>query len=546
MPYYLRFLVFLYLCLLYLWASLPVYAQTQTTPNLINPAGTAWGIPSNQVLNISGISAVEGAGYTTGSAYYNLDTNTIRFGYLPSTVAQTIAINTALQGTGIQINGFNWKYQWMNGGYSSGSLGVAILLSDPAGNTLESQSMSHAKQAEAVWNTEQGTKTFTNPYSLASAGYLSMAISGQDDRFWMGLYGPRVRDPSLSLNYTVDQCSVNPLSSPNCPGYATAYFNQQCTISALYNPSCPGYAQAYFTQQCTANPLYNPACPGYTQAYKTQQCSINTLYATDCPGYQQAYFAQQCQANGLYSTTCPNYAEAYAKKNVLNIGTTTTSSSTSTSAPTTQVKSDGSVSTEVSRTGNSTVDSAISTPSTTSTTGVTSVTSSVSPVNQNSGPNTMQNAGQSAPGGGSQGGGSQGGGSSPGTGSASGPTAQGNNAQTQEVKKTDGEVKSAGSGSTSRDDMKGRVEARAKEVARAGAEAKSFEAQTAVQGTVVALMGFVPGFDAYGNAKIIDVNGLQMARQYNRDNVDNRSVLRRLSGASDRLHNEMVDQQYQK
>ena len=97
--------------------SLTVHAQT--TSNLINPAGTAWGIPGNQVMGISGITAVEGGGPTTGSAYYNSETNTIRFGYNSSTVAQTIAINQALSGTGIQVGGFNWNYQWMNGGYSS-------------------------------------------------------------------------------------------------------------------------------------------------------------------------------------------------------------------------------------------------------------------------------------------------------------------------------------------------------------------------------------------------------------------------------------------
>jgi hypothetical protein len=58
-------------------------------------------------------------------------------------------------------------------------------------------------------------------------------------------------------------------------------------------------------------------------------------------------------------------------------------------------------------------------------------------------------------------------------------------------------------------------------------------------------MGFVPGFDAYGQARIVDVNAQQMARLYNRPNVDNRQALRRLTGASDRLHTEMVDQQYQ-
>ena len=481
-----------------LWVTGLVSAQTQTTPNLINPAGTAWGIPASQVLPEGQISQIEGAGYTTGSAYYNSSTNTIRFGYVPSTVAQTIAINTALQGSGIQINGFNWSYQWMNGGYSSGSLGVAILMSDPAGNTLESQTMTHAPQAEAMWNVETGTKTFTNPYALASTGYLSMAISGHDDRFWMGLYGPRVRDPSMSLNYTFDQCAANPLSSPTCPNYATAYFNQQCTISALYNPACPGYAAAYFTQQCTANALYNPACPGYAEAY----------------------LAYQCNLDGLYSQQCPNYAEAYAKKNILNIGSTTTATESTTTATvesTTTVKTD-----PISIATTST------TTSTTSPTSVTSVTSVVSG-GTSSATTAIVTSTQS---------------------STSTGTTTTSTATTTEARKTDAEIKSvtstaSSSSSSSSGATKGRAEAVAKQAVREATEARTFEAQTATQGLVVGLMGFVPGFDAYGQARIVDVNAQQMARLYNRPTVDNRQALRRLTGASDRLHTEMVDQQYQ-
>jgi hypothetical protein len=64
---------------------------------------------------------------------------------------------------------------------------------------------------------------------------------------------------------------------------------------------------------------------------------------------------------------------------------------------------------------------------------------------------------------------------------------------------------------------------------------------------VVALMGFVPGFDSYGGG-LVDVNGRQMARLYvnGRPTVDNRVALRGLTGASDRLHSDMVDQQYQR
>ena len=640
------------------WAlamTLSFTVQAQTTSNLINPAGTAWGIPGNQVMGISSITAVEGGGPTTGSAYYNSETNTIRFGYNSSTVAQTIAINQALSGTGLQVGGFNWNYQWMNGGYSSGTLQSNISMTSSTGAVLQSRNFVHGVQATTDWQTESGTHTF-NAYPLSSLGNLSMSFTGQDDKFWMGLYGPRVRNVSLGLSYSVDPCALNPLSSPSCSGFndiltsqnilsqsyainsalnlsgsgvllhgyrygytvtlgeswygCTAtnqdgscswymstypgalvstsvknntgtlirpadtqiysgtnsvnaydfsvmfdssrtigtmgtftmgvgtsgnasvtnkwsnwqYTPDPCVGNPLYSSSCEGYATAYFNQQCTISALYNTACPGYAAAYFTQQCTVSALYNPACPGYAEAYFAYQCNLDSFYSQSCPKYAEAYAKKNILNIGSTTTATTASTSTPTTTVRSDGTINTEVSRTGDSTIDSAISTPSTTSTTGVTSVTSSTSTVNKTDTVTTVSNTVSSQP--------------------AQPTSTASSQSPTQETKKTDGEIKSVASGSTNT--AKARVEARAREVAQQSAGAATFEAQTAVQGAVVALMGFVPGFDAYGTARITDVNGLQMARQYGRATVDNRAALRGLTGASDRLHSDMVDQQYQK
>ena len=640
------------------WAlamTLSFTVQAQTTSNLINPAGTAWGIPGNQVMGISGITAVEGGGPTTGSAYYNSETNTIRFGYNTSTVAQTIAINQALSGTGIQVGGFSWNYQWMNGGYSSGTLQSNISMTSSTGAVLQSRNFVHGVQATTDWQTESGTHTF-NAYPLSSLGNLSMSFTGQDDRFWMGLYGPRIRNVSLGLSYSVDPCALNPLSSPSCSGFndiltsqnilsqsyainsalnlsgsgvllhgyrygytvnlgeswygCTAtnqdgscswymstypgasvstsvrnntntlirpadtqtysgtnsvnaydfsvmfdssrtigtmgtftmgvgtsgnasvtnkwsnwqYTPDPCVGNPLYSSSCEGYATAYFNQQCTISALYNTACPGYAAAYFTQQCTASALYNPACPGYAEAYFAYQCNLDSFYSQSCPKYSEAYAKKNILNIGSTTTATTASTSTPTTTVKTDGTVNTEVSRTGDSTVDSAISTPSTTSTTGVTSVTSSTSTVNKTETVTTVSNTVSSQP--------------------AQPTSTASSQSPTQETKKTDGEIKSVASGSNNT--AKARVEARAREVAQQSAGAATFEAQTAVQGTVVALMGFVPGFDAYGTARITDVNGLQMSRQYGRATVDNRAALRGLTGASDRLHSDMVDQQYQR
>ena len=85
---------------------------------------------------------------------------------------------------------------------------------------------------------------------------------------------------------------------------------------------------------------------------------------------------------------------------------------------------------------------------------------------------------------------------------------------------------------------------RAREEMKKAESATSFEAQINVQQGVITSMGFVLGFDAYNSARLVDINALKMQRQYSRPVVDNRALLRQLSGTSDRLHQDMVEQQY--
>ena len=479
-------------------ASLYALAQAQTisgnTSNLINPAGTAWGIPGSQVLNSGGIGAIEGGGPTTGSAYYNQDTNTIRFSYMPSTVTQSMAITAALAGTGTGIKWLGYDYAWsiMNGGQASGPLRADIYLKSNNA-VLETWTHNYAagSQPAGSFQLYSGRQLFSQSggYTTGQLASLDMSWTGQDSLFWNGLYGPRVRDTNVRLLYGVDQCVANPLSDANCPGYAAAFFNQQCTISALYNPACPGYAAAYFTQQCTVSALYNPACPGYAQAYLAYQCSLD----------------------GLYSQSCPNYAEAYTKKNILNIGTT---------IPATAATAVTESATSTAKTDPVTIATSNATTSATSPTSVTSTTSVITGATTSAATIAIASTSTQS-------------------------TTSTTTSSSTEAKKTDAEIQSitaAGTTATARS----RAEAAAKQAAKAVSDARTFEAQTATQGVVVALMGFVPGFDAYSTARITDVNSLQMARQYGRATVDNRAALRGLTGASDRLHSDMVDQQYQR
>jgi hypothetical protein len=342
--------------------------------------------------------------------------------------------------------------------------------------------------------------------------------------------------PNWSLASTgTNPCSIDPLSSSSCPGYAEAYLVQQCSISALYNPSCPGYAQAYYTQQCTANPLYDINCPGYATAYLTYQCSINPLYATTCDGYEEAYLAQQCTISGLYSRDCPNYAEAYAAQQALN-QTTVTTTTTTTSTPTTvteattiAVVSDPVVNNVVTTTTTSTspATSATAAVSLTTTTNTTTTTAAVTTAQVSE---TTEAKSE---------------GTSDASSNSTSSTTTVDNSSTNTEKKD--QPKSA------RQELQERRVAAAKakaiedgkNLANTIGSAASVEQQVAVQNVVIAAMGYTPGFDAYGKAFIPDSAMYKPFTIYNNQkNVDNRLLSRGLTGASDKLHEQMIDEQY--
>jgi hypothetical protein len=362
--------------------------------------------------------------------------------------------------------------------------------------------------------------------------------------------------PGYQAAYLEQQCSINPLYSTTCRGYQQAYHDQQCSINTLYATDCPGYAQAYLDQQCSANPLYSTTCSGYAAAYKTQQCSLNALFATDCPGYEQAYLNSQCIIDSLYSNKCEGYATAYAIKYlVANIDSTAVNASLSNTAATkandptntvvatntasTTVSSDGTVSTGVSTTGDSNIDKVIAAPRPTSTSG----NQPAAAVQLTAPPPPPQQMAQNEP----KGGGkdkqedkrddtpkSAGGGNSP---------SNSNNAQASSDKPA---------APTARQELQAKREAAAKaEAVEKGknlagemGKASDLEAQKQVQNVVIQAMGFTPGFDTYSKQMIVQQQFYKPFTVYdNQKNIDNRANLR-MFGGTDRLHQEIVDSQY--
>ena len=103
---------------------------------------------------------------------------------------------------------------------------------------------------------------------------------------------------------------------------------------------------------------------------------------------------------------------------------------------------------------------------------------------------------------------------------------------------------SGGGSGGNKSDMKAAVAKVQKEIAKEAQGAKTIESQVATQGLVVGVMNYVPGFDAYRNAIVPDINAILMAKQYEKPVVDNQRIQRRLSGANETKWQDMVNSQY--
>lgn len=186
-----------------------------STPNLLSGASGSW----------SGTVPGSAGGYSGGSAAgFNPSTNTILFGYTQQTTAQTIAINSALQDSGIQVTGYNysWKINNNTANYF-GTLTGNVTLKNASGNALETYSYDYNAQNTTgdseYFQLFSGTQNFTRNYLVGELSTISVSFTGKDSRYWAGYYGPRVRDPQLSLNYKVDPCANNPAFGPQCAGF---------------------------------------------------------------------------------------------------------------------------------------------------------------------------------------------------------------------------------------------------------------------------------------------------------------------------------------
>ena len=164
----------------------------------------------------------------TSQPYFN--NGSFNYSYGTTNVYQTVGIATALanSGSNLQVNGFNFGFTAKNGnGWDNGMQDYLVAYANfknAAGTIVQSYDYSNVTNRKYNWTTFNFSETFTTPYAVKDLSTASYGFIGRDNNYWQGPYGPEIKDINFSLKYSVgvDPCTTNVYSSPSCPGYASA------------------------------------------------------------------------------------------------------------------------------------------------------------------------------------------------------------------------------------------------------------------------------------------------------------------------------------
>ena len=201
--------------------------QVYTTGNVVQ--NTPYGGPSSWVNGVYQDSLTcwtwGNPGYCGPNAIVRPDNN-INFSFGVTNLYQMQAVANILpnSGSGLRVNGYNFGFTAKNGnGWDNGQvdyLTAYVNFYDPKGSTVFNKNYNLNYKFD--WTTFNYSENFTTPYAAKDLGSVQYGFVGRDNNGWAGPYGPEIYNINFSLKYSVDPCSVDVLSSPTCPGYLDA------------------------------------------------------------------------------------------------------------------------------------------------------------------------------------------------------------------------------------------------------------------------------------------------------------------------------------
>jgi hypothetical protein len=331
---------------------------------------------------------------------------------------------------------------------------------------------------------------WTDLYPIASSSFRTEGTTTYQRYFWNNI--PEISNQSNLSSFSLE---IRPSGYIGASYTQLGVRNQDVTAGITGDVALGEMQKFYFGRGIPGQSLQDWSVNSTSNA-----CSTNPLSSPTCPGYAAAYLSQQCTISALYDPSCPGYQQAYANQ----ICSANPLSSTSCSGYARAYALQNLLSTTPS--SNTTSDNTLESY-------MQIQTASASPADVTAVVKLY------------------------GTGTVK---------QEEELSLFSLNSNSSKLGSDSKTDTKLKEEKekkfRKKEENTAGMT--EFEKQVALQPKIIDAMSFVPGFSLYAQANVPDVLERQMKKLYGKDVIDNRNAGRRMFGGSDRLHEEMVNQQY--
>jgi hypothetical protein len=175
----------------------------------------------------------------------------INFSYGLTDIYQPVDIAQALSaaGSGIIVNGFSFSFTAKNGnGWDNGQLDYLTAYAKFYNNNSLVESYNYDLNYRFNWTNFNYSETFTNPYQINDLDEVKVGFVGRDTNGWAGFYGPEVRNINFRLNYGIDPCYEDPLSSTSCAGFQEALLELQCNGDPLSSIDCPGYLENFMSE----------------------------------------------------------------------------------------------------------------------------------------------------------------------------------------------------------------------------------------------------------------------------------------------------------
>ncbi|NBW34030.1 MAG: hypothetical protein EBR30_03260 [Cytophagia bacterium] len=311
------------ICMLLLLLSAAAFSQTATvdvTGNLVNNTQTANTTTSTwqggTFVNSLTCWAPGDPGYCGPNAMIRPDGN-INFSYGLTNLYQNVNVAKALPYSGTNLVTTGYRFQWTskNGnGWDNGQLdqlSAYVNLYDKGGsNILESYNYNLTflhNWTSFDWKQDWSKLRRPNEVSNVQFGFV-----GMDTNYWAGPYGPEINNVSFQLKYKPDPCVNNPLYSPDCPKFQETLQKNLATTTTTTDPVKPPPSEFDTQQPHSTNqpkpsdgPMMGEKEPGVYEGdsfHVDMDRLIDTLFKIEDNQEKEQKLTQEASTNAIRET----------------------------------------------------------------------------------------------------------------------------------------------------------------------------------------------------------------------------------------------------